>query len=205
MGSKPKDIDDVTSEDLNEITKENEDVVKYETYKKVLSQHKRSQQEALELKQRLDVIEKREREREEALLTEQGEYKKLLELERKRSEEKSKEAERSAQMLLETHKLNAFREKLPGKLKHNSYYSFVPTDSIVIDPESGIIDDNSLSSVVSDFLKHHSALVESPSKKDLPWNASTNSSRLSYEEWLKLPVKEQKSRYKEMRQNDLNK
>lgn len=181
--------------------------VQYGTYKRTVDQLKASQSNASTLQSELDTYKEKERIAEEKRLSEQGEYQKLLEIEREKnkvSEAKNTEHERT---MLNAHKLNAFREKLPGKLKNNAYYDFVDIDNIIIDPTSGVIDDSSLDVVVNGFIKDHSALIDSANMADLPGNAAKNSATaLTHEEWLKLPtLAERKKRFQEMRRNDLNK
>ena len=174
-------------------TEQKKDFVQYETYSRVLSQHKKSQAEAENLRAKLAEYEAKEKELENKRLAEQGDYKKLLENERKaRAEEEAKRKQYEKQ-LLDGHKLNALLEKLPGKIKRPEYYSFIDTDKIIIDPTSGHIDERSVEEVKTEFIRDHFALLEISNKATLPYNApGNNSGTLSYDEWLKLPLKEQK-------------
>ena len=179
--------------------------VKYETYKRTLGQKKKLETELLEAKERLAEIERKEQEAEEKRLAEQGEYKKLLDLERKKREENEQKVKSYEKNLLDAHKLNAFKEKLPGKIRNNAYYDFVDINKIVLDPETGHVDETSLNEVVNDFVSEHSALLDLGQKRQLPDNAPGSTTALTYDEWVKLPLDERKKRYREMRQNDLNK
>jgi hypothetical protein len=192
--------------ETNVSDEQKKDVVQYETYKNVLSQHKKSKSENEELRSKLEAYERKERETEEKRLSEQGEYKKLLELERKKLAEAENKRLQYERDLLDSHKLNAVRERLPGKVKRPEYYSFIDTDKIIIDPSTGMVDDSSVTEVVESFIKEHSSLLDRAANKDLPYNAPGNSTgKISYDEWLKLPLKEQKARRNEVMESWRNK
>jgi hypothetical protein len=181
---------------------EKKDFVQYETYSRVLSQHKKTKSENEQLAAELEAYRRKERELEEKRLSEQGEYKKLLELERKKRMEEEGKRQQYERDLLDAHKLNAVRERLPGKIKRPEYYSFIDVSKVVIDPETGIVDDRSVVEVVDGFVKEHGFLIERQGTRDLPYNApGTGHSELTYEQWLKLPLKEQKARRKEVMDN----
>ena len=198
-------IDNVVSD--NEPTEvPSKDSVKYETYSRTMSQLKKSQDEAKGLKDRLDALELKDNQAEESRLNEQGEFKKLLELERDKNTKAEQKITDHERTMLNAHKLSAFRQKLPGKLKNNAYYDFVDTDNIVIDPTTGAVDEGALDQVVNGFLTEHAALIESEGKTTLPGNAPQNpTGRLGYDEWLVLSLGEKKKRFQEMRRNDKNK
>lgn len=194
-----ENVDSVNNENSPSGTETKKDFVQYDTYSRVLSQHKKSQAEAEAAKTKLAEYEAKEREREEKRLAEEGNYKQLLEIERKaRAEEevKRKDYERK---LIDGHKLNAVLEKLPGKIKRPEYYSFIDTDKIIIDPSTGEIDERSLEIVKSEFLQNHGSLIERANGNGLPYNAPGNDGAvLTYEAWLKLPAKEQIARRREV-------
>ena len=197
-----ENVDSVNNDQTSPSGTEKKDFVQYETYSRVLSQHKKSQAEAEAVKARLAEYEAREKEREEKRLAEEGNYKQLLENERKaRAEEEAKRKDYERK-LIDGHKLNAVLEKLPGKIKRPEYYSFIDTDKIIIDPSTGEIDERSLEIVKSEFLQNHGSLLERASGTGLPYNApTTQSGGLTYDQWLQLPLKEQKTRRKEVMEN----
>lgn len=197
-----ENVDSVNNETSPSGAEQKKDFVQYETYSRVLSQHKKSQAEAEDLKAKLTAYESKEQERENLRLAEEGNFKKLLENERKaRTEEEGKRKEYERK-LLDGHKLNALLEKLPGKIKRPEYYSFIDTDKILIDPSTGDIDERSIEEVKNEFIRDHAILLERAANKDLPYNAPGNSSAtLTYEQWLKLPLKEAKLRRKEVMDN----
>lgn len=193
-------------ENLNENSQENldqaKDTVKYDTYSRVLGKLKKTEAEREEMRSKIQAYEQKERELEEKRLTEQGEYKKLLELERKKRIEEESKRTQYEKDLLDAHKLNALKEKLPGKVKRNEYYNFVDLDKIVIDPSTGHIDETSLQEVADHFVNEHGSLIERKGSVGLPQNAARDGMQtLSYEQWLTLPLKEQKARRKEVMEN----
>lgn len=174
-----------------------EDKVAYSTYKKAISELNNNRAARKELEQQLNEYRAREEQVEKEKLEQQGEYKKLLDLERKKNEEFLRERDEYKNSLITAHKLNAFKEKLPGRLASNEYYAFVDVNDIAIDPETNAIDESSVEATVNNFLTRHSRLVESTGKK-LPNDAPQSRSPLSYEEWKRLPLKEKKERYNEV-------
>jgi predicted nuclease with TOPRIM domain len=168
--------------------------VDYKSYSRVVGTNKKLQSQVKDIQQKLEAFEQKERELEEKRLSEQGEYKKLLDLERKkRLEEESKRAQYQKD-LLDAHKLNAVKEKLPGKIKRNEYYGFIDVDKIAIDPETGVIDESSIVEVVNSFVEQHGSLIERQGSAGLPQNAAKYSNALSYEQWKRLPPSEKRKR-----------
>lgn len=199
-------VNDQKSPSGTEDAGEKKDFVQYETYSRVLSQHKKTKSENEQLAAELEAYKRKERELEEKRLSEQGEYKKLLEMTRKQlADEESKRLEYATQ-LLDQHRLNAIKERLPGKIKRPEYLSFIDVSKVAIDPETGMVDERSVVEVVDGFVKEHGFLIERQGTRDLPYNApGSGHSELTYEQWLKLPLKEQKARRKEVMDNWRNK
>ena len=176
--------------------------VSYSTYKKTLSQLKNLQEKYKEQGLTLNSFVEKEQQLEQKRLEEQGEYKKLLDLERQKLSQYEQERDSYKNKLITAHKLNAFNEKLPSKIANPKYYSHVPVDDILIDPETGLVDDSSVDSVVSSFIKEHPTLLETKSNP-MPSDAPGTKSTLTHAEWLKLPsLKEKKARMHEVYNND---
>jgi hypothetical protein len=153
---------------VSDSTQETSDVVSYETHKKLLGQRKKDLERLGSMEAELESIRKEKAREEEEKLTEQGKYKELLakkeaELDEVRTRELAREKD-----LMDAHKLNAFREKLPSRIIHPDYYSHVNLDSIKLDSETRTIDDSSLNDTVNLFLKNHSSLLEKSDSKELP-------------------------------------
>lgn len=171
--------------------------VSYTTYKKTLTQLKNLQEKHRENESLLMQYQQKEKETEQKRLEEQGEYKKLLELERQKLNQYEQERDQYKNKLINAHKLNAFNEKLPSKISRPEYYDHVDIDSIVIDPETGMVDDSSVDNAVNSFMQNHYQLLDTK-KVPMPSNSPSASSTLTEEQWLKLPLKERRARLKEM-------
>jgi len=181
------------------------DVVAYETYQKVLAEKKSMQAKAQEIESKLAEIEKAQRERDEAKLNEKGEFKKLVELRDQEIEKLRNEINTVAKdrdsfkgNLDDTYKLQAFYDKLPGKIKRQEYLGFVDLESIVIDPDTGTVDSSSVQNVVSNFVENYGDLIESSKFAGLPGDAPKGGKKLTVKDWQNLPLKEKKSRMKEV-------
>ena len=205
---------DITSSDINTSSAsgtnsepsgnvDQDKTVAYTTYKKVLSQEKNLRARLEEANALLAEKEAKEQAETEKRLSEQGEYKKLLELERKKREElegKTKDYERS---ILDAHKLNAFKEKLGGRVANPAYYDFVDIESIAINPDTGEIDNASVQNVVDKFVVEHPTLIRT-TKPMLPNQApkDINIDVLSFEQWKSLPLKERQKRMADVMKAD---
>lgn len=129
-----------------------EDTVKYESFKKLLDQHKN-------LTEKLKSYEDKEKELEMKKLEDQGRFQEIIkEKENQLSTYKDKYINLNKQ-ILNAKKMDAVLTKLGGDLKHKDYQKFIDIDSIVID-ETGNIDSNEVELVASKFIKEHSHLVE---------------------------------------------
>ena len=194
--------DEITNSQIPSGTPEQQnhkDFVKYETYKKTLNQEKNLRAKLEQTSQQLEEFKRIEQEREEKALQEQGEYQKLLEIERKKREEMEQKATQYEQSIMQAHKLNAFKEKLPGRIANPAYYDFVDLEKIVINPDTGEIAEESVQSAVDEFLGSHQRLIVTKNG-GLPNQAPTDGSagKLSLDQWKKFPLKERKERMSEV-------
>lgn len=180
-----------------------DDVVKYETYQRVLSQHKKSKQRADELEAKLKELSefKQKAEKlEEQKLKEDGNWKQLLE----QREAKLNELNEQLSSLKEQNegyqrdiddmiKINAFTNAIGGKLRKTDYYRFVDTSKIALNPETKTVDEESLKQYANEFTNSFKELISFDGPK-LPQGAPNGSGKLSFEEWKRLPLKEKKAR-----------
>jgi predicted nuclease with TOPRIM domain len=206
-GDQSKDSNAITQTEVNdqvELDVNGEPVrgpVDYKSYSKVVGVNKKLQSQVKDIQQKLEAFEQKERELEEKRLSEQGEYKKLLELERKKRLEEEQKRTQYQKDLLDAHKLNAIKERLPGKITRPEYYSFIDTDKIAIDPETGIIDEASIIEAVNQFVETHGRLLERQGSPGLPQNAAKDGTSINFDQWKNLPLKEKKARMKDVFNN----
>ena len=190
--------DEVLSDDG--IVDNSKDVVSHESFKKLLAQRKADQEKLKATTTRLQELEakeselaKKESELEEQKLKSEGNWKALLESREsalKKLEEKNSElldiTKGYEKKFTDAHKINAFKEAIGGTLKQSEYYSFVDTDKIAIDPETGSIDDKTLKAYANEFTTKFKDLIQFKTAK-LPDGAAQHSATsLSYDEWVKL-------------------
>jgi hypothetical protein len=177
---------------------EKKDSVSYETYQRVLAQRKSDQAELERIKKEYQSILDVKKQEEEHKLNEAGEYKKLIELRDQKIKEIADEKESWAKKFSESEnrmqsikKYAAFNSKLPAPLAHEDYYSLIDFNQIVCDPETGDVDQDSVEKLVNNFVKVHGNRVLKTGTTKMPNEASTTSTKIDYNDWLKMPVKEQ--------------
>lgn len=177
--------------ELNEGVRETSETVSYDTHKRTLAQRAKLKEERDALNAELEKFRQAEREREEAKLKEQGEYKKLLEAKEERIRQLEGNTREYEQRFVNAHKLNAFKEALGAGLRKPEYYDFVELEKIVIDPDTGLVDHDSLAPVVDDFRTKYDELVDRGARsKELPNQAPPTEvdmkEELSLKDQLKL-------------------
>lgn len=138
-----------------------EDKVAYDTYKRVLS-------EAKKFKELAETLQKERDSQQETKLKEQNEWKTIAELSKQKLEQVEKALSEKERAIQEGLKYSEFQRHLGGKLRHQSYAGHIDFEKIVINPETGSVDEGSVKSVVSEFLKEHTALVDFGDKGRMP-------------------------------------
>lgn len=151
---------------------------------KLLKQRKATQAQNAELKERLAALEAAEQERIESDLAKQNQFKELAEQYKTQLETAKKEKGELESNFLDAHKLNAFREKLPGHIKKSEYYSFVDLDKIIVDPETKEIVEDSVDNLVNKFIGDFPDLYQPKDSKRLPSDAANPEKPKGYKEEL---------------------
>jgi hypothetical protein len=170
---------------------ESKDQVSYETYQKVLK-------EAKTAKDRLATLEAEAKKREEADLAAKQEFKTLYESAKAEADDLKAKYETLDSGVNNTIKRHAFMKKIGGEISED-YWGLIDLSKIAMDPESRKVDDASVARYVKEFEAKHSRLIERPGTGKLPNEAPRGgSTTLSYDEWLKLPLKEQQERMKDV-------
>jgi hypothetical protein len=192
------------SKDLVDNKKDkSEESVSYQTYLKTLEQEKNAKERAKTVEQELNELKASIAKKKEDELLEKGEVEKLLKLREEELQKERDQREKTLQenkelesTLVNNYKLDAIMQKLPGKLKHKDYKAFIDIDSVLVDPDTGNIDDGSLSKVVSEFVESHSSLIDSSNFKDLPGDAPVGKMRkYTQTEWKSLSLKDKKENW----------
>lgn len=194
------DADKTNSDDVAGSTdiQDKKDFVDYSTYDRVLKRHKKDREELNQLRQFKEELELKQKDLEQQRMIEEGKVKEVLAQREKELEDERKKAQYFAEEFVNTNKLNAFKERLPGRLADSSYENFIAKEKILINEETGDIDEESLNATVNDFMEKHHRLLDIPKKKNLPFDAAGSASRLSVSEWQKLPFAERKKRMGEV-------
>lgn len=146
---------------------ESKDKVAYESYQKAVKEMQLAKERAKAAEAQLQQLQ-------EGKLKEQNDWKALAEQKEKTLAETTQRLNELESTIVESVKLSAFQRHLGGKIKDEAYYSFVPVDSIVYNPETKKVDEESVKSAVSEFVKRHASLVEFKQGK-MPNEASSGS------------------------------
>jgi CRISPR/Cas system CMR subunit Cmr6 (Cas7 group RAMP superfamily) len=154
-------VDSVPNPESSASGENQDDKVAYSTYKRVLA-------EAKKFKELADSLSKQTEAEKEKQLKDQNEWKSLAEMHKAKLDVAQKELEEKNRAISDGLKFSEFNRHLGGKLKHSSYANHVDFDRILINPETGMIEESSVKTVVAEFIKQHSALVDFGNKPRLP-------------------------------------
>jgi len=154
--------------------------------------------EKKKLQERLDAFEAKEREREEAEAKAKGEIDKLLKLREEELARYKNENETIKTNLQNGVKLRALLEEVQGSID-DQYWSLIDLKDVVIDPNTGMPDPASVQKAAREFEQRYPLVISRAAGGSLPNDAAKGgATKLTYDEWLKLPSKEQKARLKEV-------
>jgi len=158
--------------------------IKYSTHKKLLNQHKN-------LKSELEELREFKQKQEEDQALKRGEFDKILKAREEKIEELSNKLKGIDQENNDRRKLQAFLNKVPGKVKKNEYLSFVDLDSIATDPETGEVDSVTLEREAKKFVENFPDLIVPANNKALPQVGSLNNDRPNVRKSLKTMTREE--------------
>lgn len=162
------------------------DVVTKKHHERVLFELKKEREAKAALQSEKEAREKKD-------LEERGEYQKLLELAKKEKEEAEAEAKALKNQFVTGRKANALLKALDNGVD-DKYFSFLPIDEILLDPESGEINQTSVTKAAESFKKNYPEIYRSKNAPRLPNDAPQGGGALtiSRSEWAKLTSKEMK-------------
>lgn len=141
--------------------------VSYETYTKVLAEAKKAKEERNALLAEKNL-------KEESKLKENNEWKLLADQYKEKLDQTTQTLQEQEKSIINGLKYHEFEKHLGGKLKDREYATFVDFDKIILHPESRTVEEGSVKSVVNDFLKKHSSLVEFQGKGTVPNQAASS-------------------------------
>jgi len=186
-----------TSGGTDQNSEQKTDTVKYSTYQKVLGEKKRNDDRIAQMQSELSAFKDAQKQQEQDDLFKRGEFEKLAK--QKDEEISNLRNGLSEHKTRETNyrKMSSFLKTLGGNLDAK-FYDLVPIDNIVANPDTGEIDDMSVTKAVEQYRQTFPETIITASS-GMP-NKSPNSSvgsTLSYDEWVNLPLKEKKARMAE--------
>lgn len=139
--------------------------VSYETYSKVLAEAKKAKEE------RNALLAERSK-MDEAKLKENNEWKTLADQYKEKLDQTTQTLQEQEKSIINGLKYHEFEKHLGGKLKDREYATFVDFEKIILHPETRHVEESSVKSVVNEFLKKHSSLVEFQGGGKLPGKAA---------------------------------
>ena len=168
----------------NSVVPKEEDKVGYDTYKRVLDQKKSVDAKNKSMLDELTALKAEKASAEEAKLIEDGEIQKLLDVEKKRTQELQSSIDSNVAREIRRSKEEALRKEL-GPLRKEEYLQFANAESIVME-EDGSINLESVKAVASQFKEGYADLMQS-STIGLPNSAPKDGAKgLTRAKWLKL-------------------
>lgn len=168
---------------------ESQDGKKRKTGKVSIESHRKLLAEKKALQAKLQKIESERQAKEREELEKQGEFKKLLELERQRAQKLETKLSAQEEQDRSRRKLAAVLKNVGGTI-HQKYYDLIPYDSVVIDPDTGEVDSLSVTKVVESLRSSYPEIISKGSAK-MPQHAPRGGAKtISHAEWSKLPSKE---------------
>ena len=181
----PSGVNVSKDQEISQVAEKEQDLVPYKTFQKAVSQRKADQARLRDVETELQEYKRKDAERQEVSLKQQQKYKELAELKQQKIDELEAKNLQREKALIDSAKLNAFKEALPGTIENKSYYAFVNLDAIELDTDTGIIDQDTVEKQVNEFVTKHDRLFTRSEGKRLPSEAPKASEPSSYREDLK--------------------
>jgi hypothetical protein len=173
--------------------------VDYQTYRRAMDDLQRWKREANDALGKLASVsaEKEKAEREE--LAKQGEWQKLAESAQSKAKEWEEKYSTLNQTIVESRKAHAIASKLAGNLRPD-FFHLLDTDKVAYNPDTGEVEETSAVKAADEFAKRYPELILPKTTAAIPNDASKGSPKgLTHEEWSKLPYKEKKARFNEVK------
>jgi hypothetical protein len=150
---------------------EGEDLVAFDTYKKVLDQHKASQAKAREAAAQLEALKAEKDEADKARMAEQAKFKELWEAAEKKAQALDGQIKQMTASQIEAKKREALKSELGG-VRKDDYLKFADLSSVHLG-EDGSVDIESVKATANKFREAYPELVSPKSGvKPLPGEAA---------------------------------
>lgn len=183
MENKDPSVSNAPNTDVSNTDQVKDQTVAYETFQKAVGQKKAFQEKASAFeKENADLkkqIEGFKNSAQEEKARADGDWKALLEAKDQKINQLSQERDEAITGFKEASgtldnavKLNAVYEQLPGKIKNPAYAHFIDTTKVVINPDTGEIDSDSVKTVVDIFMMEHKDLIDTKNFKGLPGDSA---------------------------------
>lgn len=148
------------------------DSVAYETYRKALKEKANANERLQETQARLEKLEAERQAMQQKELEAQNRFKELYESVRSENEGLKKSIHDRDLQMQDALKIDAFQSSLGDKKIDRKYFGFVDTAKIMIDPETGTVDELSAQKEVERVLAEYPEIVRSSSPaKPMPTQA----------------------------------
>ncbi len=179
------------------------DTVKHATYLKLLDEKKTRDRQLADAKAELDKIREDDKSRTEKDMEDKQQYKTLLEIRTKERDEANVKLADYDKNVKDSRKLDAFLKTVNGTVARE-YWGLVDLSEIATNPETGEIDESSVTTVVERFTTAHARLIDRPGgRTGLPNGAPSGTRTMTHAEWMKLPTAaEKRAKLKEVMAND---
>lgn len=160
--------------------------VPYSTYQKALNEKRNARKKAQDLEAELLTLREEKEARDKKALEEQGSYKELLEKERLKTKELADQLGDITGKLTTAQKRAAILKHIPGKVGEK-YQFLIMTDKVMVDEETGEVDEETAKLAASDFMSEHAELVKKANPGLPPGDAAGGGSKkLTVSQWKSL-------------------
>jgi hypothetical protein len=183
----------VSDESVDQKTTQ-DDKVAYDTYKRVLAEKKKMQE-------RLELLEKASKEREETELKEKEKWKDYATIKEKEALEFKQKYDSEIKDKTDMIKMSSFLDAIDGSIP-KEYWPLIDVEKIVVDPATNMPDPLSVQSAAKEFQTRYHRVIEKKNGAKTSQDAPNSTGTLTYDEWKALPLAEMRKRYQEIRQSE---
>lgn len=166
---------------------EKKDSVAYDTYRKLLGEKKKRDEEIEQMKSKLSELQKAEKERHEAELKQKEDFKSLLKLREEELQKRDEELKQIKGSLEDGAKLRAFLDTVNGVVD-KQYWTLVDLDQIKIDPTTGMPDPLTVEQMARKFEQEYGLVLKAKgAPRTLPNTAAQSANgKITVTEWKAL-------------------